>query len=295
MLYSFSSELYNEMEAMMDNIQSSINKQGEKYAETIKCIHHFVQRLEAYILEHGFESSEAEIDFFKSIYPRFFCLYTYHSELEAIKKMLPAHGTELMLRDYYLGEYQYQHRFFAQNRALYEYYLQEESDRDEHYFLAQNYQPTFPFEGPVSMHPRFLTNAGYAFSKFIAFERLQEYVGRKLRLLYRNPESEYVQALLKGCKRRWTGDKIELIEIAYGIYYTKRMNDGKVEVRDIVEWLEDTLGVDLGDAYRMFADLQRRKGSSYTKYLEEMSTAIREHISEKHRFKASKRKLNKQN
>ncbi|MNH36304.1 RteC protein [compost metagenome] len=102
-----------------------------------------------------------------------------------------------------------------------------------------------------------------------------------------------MQALLKGSKRQWTGDKIELIEIAYGIYYTRRMNNGKVEVRDIIEWLEDTLSVDLSDAYRMFADIQRRKASSYTKYLEEMISAIHEHIEEKNRFKAVKRKTNK--
>jgi len=77
---------------------------------------------------------------------------------------------------------------------------------------------------------------------------MQEFVGRRLKLLYRNPDSEYVQHLIKGSKRKWTGDKIELIEIAYGIYYTRRMNSGKAEVKDIVEWLEDTLQIDLGDA-----------------------------------------------
>ncbi|RDC56646.1 hypothetical protein DU508_05390 [Pedobacter chinensis] len=294
MLYSFSSQLFDEMEDALDGVQSSIKKETEKYMEMIKCIDHFVQRLENFVLDHGFENPDQEIDFFKSIYPRFFCMYTYYSELQAINKLLPVNGTDLMLRDYYLGEYQHQHRFFNQNRALYDYYLEEDSDRDAYYFLAQNYEPFLPLHERFSMHPRFLTNAGYTFSKFIAYERLQEYVGRKLRLLYRNPESEYVQLLLKGSKRRWTGDKIELVEIAYGIYYTKRMNEGKVEVRDIIEWLEDTLGIELGDAYRMFADLQRRKSSSYTKYLEEMMAAIHEHIQERHRFKASKRKLNKQ-
>jgi hypothetical protein len=294
MLYSFSSELYEEMEAALEAVQCSVKKETEKYMDTIRCIKHFVQRLESFVLDQGFASPNQEMDFFKNIYPRFFCLYIFHSELQALNKLLPVNGTDLMLRDYYLGEYQYQHRFFNQNRALYDYYLQEDADRDAYYFLTQNYEPILPEPEQFSMHHRFLTNAGYLFSKFIAFERLQEYVGRKLRLLYRNPESEYVQALLKGRKRRWTGDKIELVEIAYGIYFTRRMNEGKVEVRDIVEWLEDTLGVDLGDAYRMFADLQRRKSSSYTKYLEEMIAAIHAHIQEKHRFNSSKRKLSNQ-
>ncbi len=66
------------------------------------------------------------------------------------------------------------------------------------------------------------------------------------------------------------------------------MNGGKTEVRDIVEWLEDTLGVDLSDAHRMFVDLKRRKGKSYTKFLEEMIAAIRLSIEEGNRFTIKK-------
>nr|WP_162988795.1 RteC domain-containing protein [Pedobacter schmidteae] len=289
MFYTFCSELYNEMETALDQARSNIQKENEKYAGTLSCIHHYVQRLEAFVLEFGFESPTQEVEFFKCIYPRFYCWFSYYTELFSIDKLLPANATDLMLRDYYLAEYNYQHRFFNQNRILYDYYLEGHSDRDDNYFLRANYQPLLPLMVQFPVNLRFLTNASYAFSRFMAFERLQEYVGRKLRLLYRNPNSTYVEALLKGIKRKWTGDKIELVEIAYGIYYTRRMNEGKAEVRDIVEWLEDSLGVDLSDAYRMFADLQRRKASSYTKYLEEMIAAIHTHIEEKNRFKVIKR------
>jgi hypothetical protein len=140
-----------------------------------------------------------------------------------------------------------------------------------------------------SMNRGMMTNQDYYFAKFLAYERMQEFIGRRLRLLYGNPDSEYVQQLIKGSKRKWTGDKIELIEVVYGIYYTRRMNSGKAEVKDIVEWLEDTLQVDLGDAYRLFLDLKRRKGKSYTKFLKEMIEAIRKSIEEGNRFRVSAR------
>lgn len=294
MIYDFSSELYEQLEEGLRSIESSLKNYPDKLDKFNICIGHNLKLLENFILENGFKDDTEEIYFFKHIYPRFYSWYIYHNELAAMLKLVPQHGTDIMVRDFYIQEYQYQLRFFDQHRAVYEYYLADEDDRDHVFFLPRNYKALSPLPVDTPLDLRFLTNQGYTFARFIAYDRLQEYTGRKLRLLYRNPESEYVQALLKGSKRRWTGDKIELIEIAYGIYYTRRMNDGKVEVRDIVEWLEDTLGVELGDAYRMFADLQRRKNSSYTKYLEEMMSAVQEQILEKDRFKASKRKLNKQ-
>lgn len=56
-------------------------------------------------------------------------------------------------------------------------------------------------------------------------------------------------------------------------------------MKDIVGWLEDTLQVDLGDAYRLFLDLKRRKGKSYTKFLEEMIEAKRMSIEEGNCYK----------
>jgi hypothetical protein len=294
MIYSFSSELYEQLEEGLKSIENSLKNDSERLDSYNICIGHNLKMLEDFIVDNGFKDETEEIYFFKYVYPRFYSWYIYHSEREGMLKLLPRHGTDVMIRDFFIQEYHFQLRFFEQHRAVYEYYLADDEDRDAMFFLSKNYKALTPIPPNMPFDSRFLTNQGYKFAKFIAYDRLQEYTGRRLRLLYRNPESEYVQALLKGSKRRWTGDKIELIEIAYGIYYTRRMNDGKVEVRDIVEWLEDTLGVDLGDAYRMFADLQRRKNSSYTKYLEEMMSAVQEQILEKDRFKASKRKLNRQ-
>lgn len=56
-----------------------------------------------------------------------------------------------------------------------------------------------------------MTNRGYYFAKFLAYERMKEFIGRRLRLLYGNPDSRYVQQLIKGSKRKWTVDEIELI------------------------------------------------------------------------------------
>lgn len=90
--------------------------------------------------------------------------------------------------------------------------------------------------------------------------------------------------------RRWTGEKINLIEIAYGIYFTGQMNDGKADIKDIIGWMETSLNIDLGQVYRMFIDISRRKTTSYTKFLESMSKAIHQHIEETYDYKPKNKK-----
>jgi len=93
-------------------------------------------------------------------------------------------------------------------------------------------------------------------------------------------------------KRSWSGDKIELVEIAYGIYYTQRLNNGKAEISDIIDWLEESLNTDLSQAYRMFVDIRRRKTISYTKFIDEMRHEINVHIEDSIKYRP---KFNSQN
>src|SRR5690606_36297553 len=79
-------------------------------------------------------------------------------------------------------------------------------------------------------------------------------------------------------RRWWSGNKIELVELAYGLYHSKRINGGNAELGEIISWLESSLNTDLGQAYRMFIDISRRKLVSHTKFLDEMKVTLISHI-----------------
>jgi hypothetical protein len=111
--------------------------------------------------------------------------------------------------------------------------------------------------------------------------------------LYQNPDNLFIAELLSNKNRWWSGDKVELVEIAYGIYYTRRINGGRAEISDIIGWLEDSLNVDLGQAYRMFLDIRRRKTVSYTKFLDEMRGAIEDHIEQSNGLRPGKKSSKK--
>jgi RteC protein len=292
MLLEFSETIYAQLEEELEQINGSMKKSVEKLSDAIFAVTGKMNALKKFINDHPFESEADEIDFFKLIKPRFYSWYVYLMEEQAILSAIPA-GPDQAIRDYYIQELSFIKRHFTQNAFLYQYFLHEETVKDEEYFLRKNLVPAQLINGVLIIDPGFTTNEDYAFAKFRAYELLQRFILKRIKLLYQTPDSVLLAELLTGNNRRWTGDKVNLIEIAYGIYYTGQMNDGKAEIGDVVSWLEDSLQIDLGRAYRKFVDIRRRKTLSYTKYLDEMRDSIHSKIEENNRY--TPKKFNRNN
>nr|WP_068891028.1 RteC domain-containing protein [Pedobacter panaciterrae] len=285
MLENFVENLYCDLYKQLESINGSLKDPIKNLTASLLCISSVLNELKRYISVHGFETEQDEIRFFKYVKPRFYCWHIYVIELNNLVAATPI-GTEQMLKDYYLDELKVINRCFSLYQFNYQYYLLDETAKDQDFFLRRN-KTAFPLgQELVTQDPDFSTNQDYIFSKFRAYEMLRNFVVRRLNLLYYNPENHFLTKLLSVKKKFWSGDKVELIELAYGIYHTRRLNNGKAEISDIIEWLEDSLHIDLSQAYRMFLDIRRRKTISYTKYLDEMIIAINQHIDETNRYKS---------
>jgi len=283
-LLKISEELYVQLEDELESINGTLKSGFEKFSDSLFVINTQINQLKKLVSEQQFTSETEEITFFKNIFPKFYSWMIYTAEEYSIISAVPV-GTEQMLRDYYLQELAIVKRNFNQSQFTYQYFLQGETALDEDYFLRKNFNPNHPGLTALFTENKTATNQGYQFAKFRAGEMLQDFLINRIRLLYKTPDNVLLAELLTGTKRRWTGEKINLIELAYGIFYTGQMNDGKAEINDIVSWLEESLQVDLGRAYRKFVDIRRRKTLSYTKYLDEMRNAIHLKIDENDRYK----------
>lgn len=272
------------MEDQLNSINGSLKESTTNLTESLYCITGTLEQLKKHVQEHPFESEQEQIDFFKNTKPRFYCWYIYVIELHHILLTVPV-GTDQMIRDYFMDELKLVNRYFTLHQFYYQYFVRNETAMDEFYFLPANREDFPAGQEQAGTDPGFSTNQDYIFSKFRAYEMLRTFLIRRLKLLYQNPDNIFIAELLSGKNQQWSGDKVELVELAYGIHYTRRMNGGKAEISEIIAWLEDSLQVDLSQAYRMFLDIRRRKTISYTKYLDEMRAAIHQHIDETNRYK----------
>lgn len=281
-------KLYASMLAQLETINGSVRNNIQNLTESLHCTVSALNQLRKLRNSHRFSSDDMEIDFFKYQKPHIHCWHIYVIELHHIMAGIPV-GTDQEIRDYYTEELGIINRFFRRHAFHYQYYLADQTAMDEDFFLSRN-RGSFP-PGQEDQHDpgNFSTNLDFLFAKFRAYEMLRDAIILRVRLLYQETDNSFMSEMMVAKKRWWSGDKVELIEIAYGIYYTHRINGGKAEISDVVEWLEESLNVDLGQAYRMFLDIRRRKTVSYTKFLDEMRQAIHTHIEESLKYRTGKK------
>lgn len=283
----FIKKLHMEMEEDLSVFADTGTTAVSRLSSSLNCVSIALDKLKAWVDENGFESEAAEIEFFKVHKPRFYCWKIYLVEQYGIIVNLPK-GSNQMQRQYYLNELALLERTYNQHRQVWQYYSDHECYRDAEYFLRANYVSYLPGQDYHQTLAGFTTNQDYLFARFRAGQMLQDFMLAKISRLEANVAEDLAGKVLSRRKKRWTGDKINLIEIAYGIYFTGQMNDGKADIKEIIAWLETSLHIDLSQAYRMFLDIRRRKTTSYTKCLESMCAAIAEHIEETYNYKPKK-------
>jgi len=198
-------------------------------------------------------------------------------------------GTNEMLRTYYEQELLYIFRLFRIHAFHYQYYKTSATILDAQYFMRDGKPADIPVLENIDPMPGFSTPLDYLFAKFIAAERMQEYLLDQLNSTLRPQRTK------PGPIMRWTGEAINLLEVAYGFWLTGQLNEGNATITDIVLWLEEKLTVKIGVPNARWAQISARTHSEPTKYLDRMRESIRQRINDERGNRDSKRKARRIN
>jgi hypothetical protein len=258
-------ELQNEI-LLLDQVSTD---PMARLKHTLPLISGVLNDLKKEVLENGFESQEAEIHFFKQVKPQLYALQIYEADLFTVTMNRPA-GTTEMLRSYYEGELSYITRLFRIHAFHYQYYKTNASMLDAQYFIRDGKPADIPIL--EIRQDDFSTPLDYLFAKFIAAERMQEYLLDQLSSTIRPLKTK------PGPVMRWTGEAINLVEVAYGFWLTSQLNDGNATITDIILWLEEKLAVKIGVPNARWVQIAARKNSEPTKYIDRMRDAISQRL-----------------
>ena len=170
-------------------------------------------------------------------------------------------------------------------RLLYFYKLyQIESNRPPNYELAAGYYQCeieklkTVFERSLSFFQYYRSGATYRDSFFP--DNGSPSAGSRIRLVRKANSSSTaisratsrsypVDSSASGSKLYWTDKKAAAVELIYGIHAVGSVDNGKVDIIDIVTAFERTFHIDLGDVYHTFIAMRNRKNSR-TVYLDQM-------------------------
>ncbi|HZY37567.1 MAG TPA: RteC domain-containing protein [Mucilaginibacter sp.] len=258
----------------------------ERLKQTLLLTSEKINEIKKEVVQNGFSSTDEEIHFFKFVKPAFYALQIYEVDIYNLTTNVPP-GTSEMQKAFYEQELLYLFRLFRTNAFHYQYFRSGARELDAQYFTREGRPGDIPVLELADPFPGFSTPLDYLFAKFIAAERLQHVLIDKLTVLYGHGPGKSAKSVPK---LKWTGDTINLVEIAYGIWLTNQINDGRASMAEITRWLEEIFEVHIGDPNRRWQDIARRKSISPTKYLDLTISEIAKRIDNERSLNRQKRR-----
>jgi hypothetical protein len=245
----------------------------EFYNSENKIIENAIAELKEFIESHRFENNEEEIEFFKKIKPEMIS-FKIEQGLRYNLIINKPIGTNKGQARYFEEELKTFQSFLRLNAFHYQYFKNEYKELDHLYFIRNSGPLSIPIPETPDSDDDFSTPMSYLFAKFMAYERIQYFIIKQISSLQTRDLAGTPNIPDENAELKWTGDIINLVELAYGIWLTGQMNNGNASLSQIVRWLETNLSVTIGIIQRRFAEIERRKRLSTTKFVDQMKNAI---------------------
>lgn len=246
--------LYTEMQQAMQEIALENGSVLQKAERNLRATEAVLTKLKALIKDYPFLDKEEEINFFRHIKPRFHKELFYWTELIYILTDRPV-ASEEEVRRYWMRILGSIDLFLERNQVLYTYYRFGHSYQDEQLFLRDRKLPAHPLFGTEESDPAWSTAAGTTVARIMAMEEVIQWID-----LERNRDRTPVPASEQLPKLSWTGSKAQLIELVYALESFGVFNNGKTNVKEVMEYFQHCFNVQkVSNYYGYFQGMRIRK------------------------------------
>jgi hypothetical protein len=274
-MIKFTKELQQQLNEQLGTIHSEQNGILKVAERAVSISQEFVWKLKQFVDTYTFKDQQEEIQFFKEIKPAIFSNLIYYLDMYNIESKMPPESPRVK-RKYFIEEIKKLNTYFEQNIEFYKYYRTNSRHLDTIYFLRNNTIILNLDAVYFDRDPSFVTSHDYHVSRILANERIRVYVEEQLFKLKENldPSFEQIKSSIT-----WTGSKTALVELIYALHATGVIDNGQAEVKKIIEIVEQTFNIDLGDFYHTYMEIKRRK-SNPNKFLEQLNKSFLKKITE---------------
>jgi hypothetical protein len=252
---TFAQRLHAALEHELHKIAAGSGSLIEQHRTSILACKKAMAKLKHYISSYAFESASEEIQFFKEVKPRFYSRYIYCINVYNFLMQQPAGSSEIR-RAYILMHLAELKTFFDHNRSFYAYYRAGMTQLDEAYFTRGGFDVLVELED-FEEDGQYSTSHDYKRSKLMANEAYQDYLNLELAKLHAGADDPRI--LLPFKPASWTAAKTDAVELIYSLKASGAVNNGNVDISELVVIWEYVFGTDLKEYYHTFSDITRRK------------------------------------
>ncbi len=273
----FIRSLYADMDAELQKVTFDAANNLQKAEGAYYVIEASLQKLKDFILGYEFKNEEEEIRFFKEIKPGLLKELIYFIEVYHIESNKPV-GERKALRHYFNSELVRVRLVFERNQFLYNYYRTGRTNYDRAFFTRNSDEKVLSPGYALDTDYRFSSVNSSNLAQLIAFEQLSTFLQQQLEQL-ENPLPPQAVAEGKRYRNVWTESKAALIELAYAIHARGAVNNGKGDVKQIIEDLQEFFNVQLGNFYRVYQGMRIRK-KNRTSFLDNLKDSLERRMDE---------------
>ena len=229
-----------------------------------------------WLKKHKFSSPEEEIYFFKDLKPIFISKLIYYKTVLSIETNLPTSKKNKI--KFYEEALNLIQENTNKNRKFYEYYRARASHKDNIYFLRNCDANILKRDcSLINYDIKLCTTHDYNMALMIANDILTNYLENKIEQLENNCTSLHpsIQQTVN-----WTGTKIDLIELIYALYHSKKINNGSTDIKELALFFGKIFNQDIEEnIYRFYIDIKNRK-TGRSKFINQLSEVLEKQILE---------------
>ena len=245
--------LKEQLDSLLRKIDSEEKDTLSSSLQAVQASHEIILELRQRIKGHHFDSDASEIYYFKVYFPSIYQHYIYHVELAKLYLQLPpivqqqpAYWQEA-LDDITLS--------FQDQRELLHYTRSQATHLDYYYFKRHSTTPLPPMDDiSLPLDNTITTATSYRISRLMALERLAAHIEARINNPCENSSVNTHPSFLQ-----WTGSKVSLIELIYGLQLAGVFNHANVDIKSLVHSFEQLFQVKLGNVYNAFQEMRLRK------------------------------------
>lgn len=222
-----------------------------------------------------FKNLDDEITYFKHYKPKLLCRYLYFYRLFQLEVHKKSDSQKRILK-LFKKEKKRMQDFFQDNIDFIDYYRSNETHMDHKYFTRKNcFDSTCPEKTIVALSNPKESKSDLIIAELLSNEMLYIYVEKELR----NLKGEKPKQKHRINKLKWTGSKVAIIELIYALASSKAINNGNIEIKDIISEFELIFGFKIDSPYQSFSEIKNRK-TDVTKFLDKLKDSLSRRIDE---------------
>lgn len=251
-------QLLSELEGHFIVLEERTSNDQQLAEQAIAATTETLRKVKGYLAEHPFETEGEQIAFYKHYAPVFYHWLVYYTDVYRLAINLPSNGKELqtqMLQE----EIRKAGMFLVEHTELRRYIASGADHLDPLYFVRKE---NFASYGPDAY--AFLiadcpatTPASFRVAHIRATERFLRYL--ETELSDRNGGTASGERKSPRSGLTWTGPITGLVELVYGLYFSRSLNRGQAEISQIAQALSLIFNREIKGLYKIFWEIRLRK------------------------------------